>query len=182
MIDENKTAYINLNDEKDANYYSGAFTSTLVFSQIFQIQTTPLEKELIAITLLSDPRLSVFNVKEFKRYNDIKKKMVKESEESAQIFSYNKILVAILDESCSVKWGISGLVANNFLKKYPFNRSLCIYKDNKDGYSGSARGDGYFLSQIKTIPLIQARGHEEAFGLSFAKEDFKKVIKSLQAL
>ncbi|WRB22556.1 hypothetical protein KVM25_04925 [Helicobacter pylori] len=131
---------------------------------------------------ISDPRLSVFNVKEFKRYNDIKKKMVKENEESAQIFSYNKILVAILDESCSVKWGISGLVANNFLKKYPFNRSLCIYKDNKDGYSGSARGDGNFLSQIKTIPLIQARGHEEAFGLSFAKENFKKVIKSLQAL
>ncbi|AYQ44883.1 DHH family protein, partial [Helicobacter pylori] len=103
-----------------------------------------------------DPRLSVFNVKEFKRYNEIKKKMVKESEESAQVFSYNKILVAILDESCSVKWSISGLVANNFLKKYPFNRSLCIYKDNKDGYSGSARGDRNFLSQIKTIPLIQA--------------------------
>ncbi|QQW84427.1 hypothetical protein HG566_04695 [Helicobacter pylori] len=35
---------------------------------------------------------------------------------------------------------------------------------------------------IKTIPLIQARGHEEAFGLSFAKEDFKKVVESLQAL
>ncbi|GAA8991696.1 hypothetical protein HpHA223_07050 [Helicobacter pylori] len=52
--------------------------------------------------------------------------------------------------------------------------------DNKDGYSGSARGN--FLSQIKTIPSIQARGHEEAFGLSFAKEDFKKVIKNLQAL
>ncbi|GAA7341530.1 hypothetical protein HpCK65_11150 [Helicobacter pylori] len=109
LIDENKTAYINLNDEKDANYYSGAFTSALVFSQIFQTQTTPLEKELIAITLLS-----VFNVKEFQRYNDIKKKMVEESEENAQIFSCNKILVAILDESCSVKWGISGLVANNF--------------------------------------------------------------------
>ncbi|EMH31999.1 hypothetical protein HMPREF1423_00110 [Helicobacter pylori GAM270ASi] len=44
------------------------------------------------------------------------------------------------------------------------------------------RGGGTFLSQIKTIPLIQAGGHEEAFGLSFAKEDFKKVIKSLQAL
>lgn len=29
-----------------------------------------------------DLRLSVFNVKEFKRYNDIKKKMVKESEEN----------------------------------------------------------------------------------------------------
>ncbi|GAA7309577.1 hypothetical protein HpCK6_03880 [Helicobacter pylori] len=182
LIDENKTAYINLNDEKDANYYSGAFTSALVFNQIFQTQTTPLENELIAITLLSDPRLSVFNVKEFKRYNDIKKKMVKENEESTQVFSYNKILVAILDESCSVKWGISGLVANNFLKKYPFNRSLCIYKDNKDGYSGSARGDGDFLSQIKTIPLIQAGGYEEAFGLSFAKEDFKKVVKSLQTL
>ncbi|GAA8140646.1 hypothetical protein HpKG115_14090 [Helicobacter pylori] len=41
---------------------------------------------------------------------------------------------------------------------------------------------GIFLSQIKTIPLIQARGHEEAFGLSFAKEDFKKVVESLQAL
>ncbi len=106
--------------------------------------------------------------------------MVKESEENAQIFPCNKILVAILDESCSVKLGISGLVANNFLKKYSFNRSLCIYRDNKDGYSGSARGN--FLSQIKTIPLIQARGHEEAFGLSFAREDFKKVIKSLQAL
>ncbi|GAA8070148.1 hypothetical protein JP0576_15420 [Helicobacter pylori] len=63
-----------------------------------------------------DPRLSVFNVKEFKRYNDIKKKMVKESEENAQIFSCNKILVAILDESCSIKVGVSGLVANNFLK------------------------------------------------------------------
>ncbi|WP_181327673.1 DHH family phosphoesterase [Helicobacter pylori] len=269
-IDENKIAYINLNDEKDANYYSGAFTSALVFGQIFQIQTTPLEEELIAITLLSDridldhgdnldmvlnlaqpkhdrikwffkdkelslaqddldgisnlygfncinyinalsrlsgarefkgcydsylhylvlkhfnplndPRLSVFNVKEFKRYNDIKKKMVKESEENAQIFSCNKILVALLDESCSIKVGVSGLVANNFLKKYPSNRSLCIYRDNKDGYSGSARGGGNFLSQIKTIPLIQAGGHEEAFGLSFAKEDFKKVIKSLQAL
>ncbi len=130
----------------------------------------------------SDPRLSVFNVKEFKRYNDIKKKMVKESEENAQIFSCNKILVALLDESCSIKVGVSGLVANNFLKKYPSNRSLCIYRDNKDGYSGSTRGDGTFLSQIKTIPLIQAGGHEEAFGLSFAKEDFKKVIKSLQAL
>ncbi|GAA8609977.1 hypothetical protein HpBT318_12860 [Helicobacter pylori] len=86
LIDGNKITYINLNDEKDANYYSGAFTSALVFSQIFQTQTTPLENELIAITLLSDPRLSVFNVKEFKRYNDIKKKMVKESEENAQIF------------------------------------------------------------------------------------------------
>ncbi|WQU95235.1 hypothetical protein KVK81_07715 [Helicobacter pylori] len=43
-IDKNKIAYINLNDEKDANYYSGAFTSALVFSQIFQIQTTPLEE------------------------------------------------------------------------------------------------------------------------------------------
>ncbi|WRE79387.1 DHH family phosphoesterase [Helicobacter pylori] len=270
LIDKNKIAYINLNDEKDANYYSGAFTSALAFSQIFQIQTTPLEKELIAITLLSDridldngdnldmvlnlapvkhehikcffkdkdlslaqddldeisnlygfncinyinalsrlsgarefkgcydsylhylvlkhfnpisdPRLSAFNVKEFKRYNDIKKKMVKESEENAQIFSCNKILVAILDESCSIKVGVSGLVANNFLKKYPSNHSLCIYRDNKDGYSGSARGGGNFLSQIKTIPLIQAGGHEEAFGLSFAKEDFKKVIKSLQAL
>ncbi len=32
---------------------------------------------------INDPRLSVFNVKEFKRYNDIKKKMVKESEENA---------------------------------------------------------------------------------------------------
>ncbi|GAA8280676.1 hypothetical protein HpKG73_15350 [Helicobacter pylori] len=53
-IDGNKIAYINLNDEKDANYYSGAFTSALVFSQIFQTQTTPLEEELIAITLLSD--------------------------------------------------------------------------------------------------------------------------------
>ncbi len=53
-IDGNKISYINLNDEKDANYYSGAFTSALVFSQIFQIQTTPLEEELIAITLLSD--------------------------------------------------------------------------------------------------------------------------------
>ncbi len=42
--------------------------------------------------------------------------MVKESEENAQIFSCNKILVALLDESCSVKLGISGLVANNFLK------------------------------------------------------------------
>ncbi|REA79125.1 DHH family protein, partial [Staphylococcus pseudintermedius] len=41
LIDENKIAYINLNDEKDANYYSGAFTSALVFSQIFQTQTTP---------------------------------------------------------------------------------------------------------------------------------------------
>ncbi|GAA9551790.1 hypothetical protein HpHA44_13900 [Helicobacter pylori] len=182
MIDGNKIAYINLNDEKDANYYSGAFTSALVLNQIFQTQTTPLEEELIAITLLSDPRLSVFNVKEFKRCNDIKKKMVKESEENAQIFSCNKILVALLDESCSVKLGISGLVANNFLKKYSFNRSLCIYRDNKDGYSGSTRGDRDFLSQIKTIPLIQARGHEEAFGLSFAKEDFKKVVKSLQAL
>ncbi|GAA8131608.1 hypothetical protein HpBT112_11410 [Helicobacter pylori] len=134
LIDKNKIAYINLNDEKDANYYSGAFTSALVFSQIFQAQNTPLENELIAITLLSDPRLSVFNVKEFKRYNDIKKKMVKESEENAQIFSCNKILVALLDESCSVKLGISGLVANNFLKKYSSNRSLCIYRDNKDGY------------------------------------------------
>ncbi|GAA9862370.1 DHH family phosphoesterase [Helicobacter pylori] len=268
LIDGNKIAYINLNDEKDANYYSGAFTSALVFSQIFQTQTTSLENELIAITLLSDcidldhgdnldmvlnlaqakheriqcffkdkdlslaqddlggisnlygfncinyinalsrlsgarefkgcydsylhylvlkhfnpindSHLSVFNVKEFKRYNDIKKKMVKESEENAQIFPCNKILVALLDESCSVKLGISTLVATNFLKKYSSNRSLCIYKDNKDGYSGSARGN--FLSQIKTIPLIQARGHEEAFGLSFAKEDFKKVIKSLQAL
>ncbi len=270
LIDGNKIAYINLNDEEDANYYSGAFTSALVFSQIFQTQTTPLENELIAITLLSDridldhgdnldmvlnlaqakheriqyffkdkdlslaqddldgisnlygfncinyinalsrlsgarefkdcydsylhylvlkhfnpindPHLSVFNVKEFKRYNDIKKKMVKEGEENAQIFSCNKILVALLDESCSVKLGISGLVANNFLKKHSSNRSLCIYRDNKDGYSGSARGDRNFLSQIKTIPLIQARGHEEAFGLSFAKEDFKKVVKSLQAL
>ncbi len=100
LIDENKIAYINLNDEKDANYYSGAFTSALV--------------------------------------------------------------------------------ATNFLKKYSFNRSLCIYRDNKDGYGGSARGN--FLSQIKTIPLIQARGHEEAFGLSFVKKDFKKVVKSLQAL
>ncbi|GAA6797439.1 hypothetical protein HpHCM64_11620 [Helicobacter pylori] len=54
LIDKNKIAYINLNDEKDANYYSGAFTSALVFSQIFQTQTTPLEEELIAITLLSD--------------------------------------------------------------------------------------------------------------------------------
>ncbi len=54
LIDKNKIAYINLNDEKDANYYSGAFTSALVFSQIFQTQTTPLENELIAITLLSD--------------------------------------------------------------------------------------------------------------------------------
>ncbi|GAA9920759.1 DHH family phosphoesterase [Helicobacter pylori] len=178
LIDRNKIAYINLNDEKDANYYSGAFTSTLVFSQIFQTQTTPLENELIAITLLSDcidldhgdnldmvlnlaqakhecitcffkdkdlslaqddsdgisnlygfncinyinalsrlsgarefkgcydsylhylvlkhfnpindPHLSVFNVKEFKRYNDIKKKMVKESEENAQIFLVTK--------------------------------------------------------------------------------------------
>ncbi len=221
LIDENKIAYINLNDEKDTNDYSGAFTSALVFSQIFQTQTTPLEKELISITLLSDridldngdnldmvlnlaqvkhdrikcffkdkdlslaqddldgisnlygfncinyinalsrlsgarefngcydsylhylvlkhfnpisdPHLSVFNIKEFKRYNDIKKKMVKESEESAQIFSCNKILVAILDESCSIKLGVSALVANNFLKKYPFNRSLCIYRDNKDG-------------------------------------------------
>ncbi len=106
--------------------------------------------------------------------------MVKESEENAQIFSCNKILVALLDESCSVKLGISALVANNFLKKYSFNRSLCIYRDNKDGYGGSARGN--FLSQIKTIPLIQSREHEEAFGLSFAKEDFKKVVKSLQAL
>lgn len=131
---------------------------------------------------ISDPRLSVFNIKEFKGYNDIKKKMVKESEENAQIFSCNKILVAILDESCSIKVGVSGLVANNFLKKYPFNHSLYIYKDNKDGYSGSARGGGTFLSQIKTIPLIQSGGHEEAFGLSFAKEAFKKVIKSLQAL
>ncbi len=270
LIDGNKIAYINLNDKKDANYYSGAFTSALVFSQIFQTQTTPLENELIAITLLSDcidldhgdnldmvldlaqakheciqcffkdkdlslaqddldaisnlygfncinyinalsrlsgarefkgcydsylhylvlkhfnpindPYLSVFNVKEFKRYNDIKKKMAKESEENAQIFSCNKILVALLDGSCSVKLGISGLVANNFLKRYSSNRSLCIYRDNKDGYSGSARGDRNFLSQIKTIPLIQARGHEEAFGLSFAKEDFKKVVESLQAL
>ncbi|GAA7451336.1 DHH family phosphoesterase [Helicobacter pylori] len=270
LVNENKIAYINLNDEKDANYYSGAFTSALVFSQIFQIQTTPLEEELIAITLLSDridldngdnldmvlnlvqakhdrikcffkdkdlslaqddldeisnlygfncinyinalsrlggarefkdcydsylhylvlkhfnpinnPRLSAFNVKEFKQYNDIKKKMVKESEENAQVFPCNKILVAILDESCSIKVGVSGLVADRFLKKYPFNRSLCIYRDNKDGYSGSARGGGNFLSQIKTIPLIQSGGHEEAFGLSFAKEDFKKVIKSLQAL
>ncbi|UOS16233.1 hypothetical protein MPG67_02530 [Helicobacter pylori] len=182
LIDGNKIAYINLNDEKDANCYSGAFTSALVFSQIFQTQTTPLENELIAITLLSDSHLSVFNVKEFKRYNDIKKKMVKESEENAQIFSCNKILVALLDESCSVKLGISGLVANNFLKKYSSNRSFRIYRDNKDGYSGSARGDRNFLSQIKTIPLIQARGHEEAFGLSFAKEDFKKVVESLQAL
>ncbi len=74
----------------------------------------------------------------------------------------------------------SALVATNFLKKYSFNRSLCIYRDNKDGYSGSARGN--FLSQIKTIPLIQARGYEKAFGLSFAREDFKKVVKSLQAL
>ncbi len=106
--------------------------------------------------------------------------MVKESEENAQIFSCNKILVALLDESCSIKVGVSGLAANNFLKKYPSNRSLCIYRDNKDGYGGSARGN--FLSQIKTIPLIQASGHEEAFGLSFAKEDFKKVMKSLQAL
>ncbi len=87
--------------------------------------------------------------------------------------------MALLDGSCSVKLGISALVANNFLKKYSFNR---IYRDNKDGYSGSARGDRNFLIQIKTIPLIQARGHEEAFGLSFAKEDFKKVVKSLQAL
>ncbi len=108
--------------------------------------------------------------------------MVKESEENAQIFSCNKILVAILDESCSIKVGVSGLVADRFLKKYPFNRSLCIYRDNKDGYSGSARGDGTFLSQIKTTPLIQSGGHEEAFRLSFAKEDFKKVMKSLQAL
>ncbi len=131
---------------------------------------------------INDPHLSVFNVKEFKRYNDIKKKMVKESEENAQIFSCNKILVALLDESCSVKLGISGLVANNFLKRYSSNRSFCIYRDNKDGYSGSARDDRNFLSQIKTIPLIQARGHEEAFGLSFAKEDFKKVVESLQAL
>ncbi|GAA7838125.1 hypothetical protein HpBT0282_13040 [Helicobacter pylori] len=53
LIDGNKITYINLNDEKDANYYSGAFTSALVFSQIFQTQTT-LENELIAITLLSD--------------------------------------------------------------------------------------------------------------------------------
>ncbi len=190
--------------KKTLTIIAGAFTSALVFSQIFQTQTTPLEKELIAITLLSDridldhgdnldmvlnlapvkheriqcffkdkdlslaqddldgisnlygfncinyinalsrlsgarefkgcydsylhylvlkhfnpindPRLSVFNVKEFKRYNDIKKKMVKESEENAQIFPCNKILVALLDESCSVKVGISGLVANNFLK------------------------------------------------------------------
>ncbi|GAA8574167.1 hypothetical protein HpBT289_13450 [Helicobacter pylori] len=71
-------------------------------------------------------------------------------------------------------------MANNFLKKYSSNRSLCIYRDNKNGYSGSARGN--FLRQIKTIPLIQARGHEKAFGLSFAREDFKKVVKSLQAL
>ncbi len=42
--------------------------------------------------------------------------MVKESEENAQIFSCNKILVALLDESCSIKVGVSGLVANNFLK------------------------------------------------------------------
>ncbi|GAA7501772.1 hypothetical protein VN0638_12050 [Helicobacter pylori] len=232
LIDGNKIAYINLNDEKDANYYSGAFTSALVFSQIFQTQTTSLENELISITLLSDcidldhgdnldmvlnlaqakheriqcffkdkdlslaqddldgisnlygfncidyinalsrlsgarefkgcydsylhylvlkhfnpindPHLSVFNVKEFKRYNDIKKKMVKEGEENAQIFSCNKILVALLDESCSVKLGISGLVANNFLKRYSFNRSLCIYRDNKDGYSGSAKVIGIF--------------------------------------
>ncbi|GAA7654169.1 hypothetical protein HpBhutan27_10940 [Helicobacter pylori] len=54
LIDKSKIAYINLNDEKDANYYSGAFTSALVFSQIFQTQTTSLENELIAITLLSD--------------------------------------------------------------------------------------------------------------------------------
>ncbi|GAA7152730.1 hypothetical protein HpBGD46_15120 [Helicobacter pylori] len=144
LIDENKTAYINLNDEKDANYYSGAFTSTLVFSQIFQTQTTPLENELIAITLLSDPRLSVFNVKEFKRYNDIKKKMVKESEESAQVFSYNKILVALLDESCSVKWGISGLVANNFLKKYPSNRSFVSIKTIKTGIAVALEVMGIF--------------------------------------
>ncbi len=242
LIDGNKIAYINLNDEKDANYYSGAFTSALVFNQIFQTQTTSLENELIAITLLSDcidldhgdnldmvlnlaqakheciqcffkdkdlslaqddldaisnlygfncinyinalsrlsgarefkgcydsylhylvlkhfnpindPHLSVFNVKEFKRYNGIKKKMVKESEENAQIFSCNKILVALLNESCSVKLGISGLVANNFLKRYSSNRSFCIYRDNKDGYSGSARGDRNFLSQIKTISII----------------------------
>ncbi|WRD62560.1 hypothetical protein E5E75_04750 [Helicobacter pylori] len=34
LIDGNKIAYINLNDEKDANYYSGAFTSALVFSNL----------------------------------------------------------------------------------------------------------------------------------------------------
>ncbi|GAA8303347.1 hypothetical protein HpBT176_13520 [Helicobacter pylori] len=65
-------------------------------------------------------------------------------------------------------------MANNFLKKYPSNRSLCIYRDNKDGYSGSTRGDRNFLSQIKTIPSIQAKGHEEAFGLSFAVELCKR--------
>ncbi|GAA6971037.1 hypothetical protein AOH369_15250 [Helicobacter pylori] len=93
---------------------------------------------------INDPHLSVFNVKEFKRYNDIKKKMVKESEENAQIFSCNKILVALLDESCSVKLGISGLVANNFLKKYSSNRSFCIYRIIKTGIAVALEVIGIF--------------------------------------
>ena len=82
--------------------------------------------------------------------------------------------MALLDESCSTKVGVSGLVANNFLKNTlpiaPFVSIGII----KTGIAVALESGGNFLSQIKTIPLIQAGGHEEAFGLSFAKEDFKK--------
>lgn len=54
--------------------------------------------------------------------------------------------MVILDESCFIKVGVSGLVVNNFFKKYFFNCFFCIYRDNKDGYSGSVRGDRNFLS------------------------------------
>ncbi len=70
--------------------------------------------------------------------------MVKESEENAQIFSCNKILVALLDESCSVKLGISGLVANNFLKNILPTAPFVSIETIKTGIAVALEVIGFF--------------------------------------
>ncbi len=123
-----------------------------------------------------------------KEYNNVKKRLIKEIEQTSKLFACNQFIVCILNNDAVIKAGVSGLIASNLLKKYnQFKYALCVYETQNNGkifFSGSGRCEGNLnlLDKLKASKYIESGGHAQAFGLGFYRNDVGKVFKFLKTV
>ncbi len=128
------------------------------------------------------------HVNHIKKYNNVKKRLIKEIECTSKLYSCNRFIVCILNNDAVIKAGVSGLIASNLIKKYnQFKYALCIYETENNGeifFSGSGRCESNLnlLDQLKASEHIESGGHAQAFGVGFHKDNIGKVFNFLKTV
>lgn len=129
-------------------------------------------------TFLSDDEKEVkANIKSLKSYKEAQNIDVdnvwSDIERQYELQKNNKCL--FFEANCN--FSVSGLIANKCLGAYKKPIFVVSYNEEKDQYSGSARGfsvgDEDFIDIVNESQLAKGLGHENAFGVFIDSDDFE---------